>query len=269
VELGRSLKMNGETERQREHFNSIATRYYKARRHQNHLLLKDLMWQEFLSHRQELKVDGLRVLEPMCGFADGKDILEKTLGVSVVYTGFDYSESVVSKLRKIHPDLRVTRENIEAYRSEELFDIIILIGGLHHVPHAASQVLKNLATNLKPGGHFINLEPTSGNYLFSKIRDVIYKRNHLFDQLTERAFGIEELFTMFRNSGLREVDTMYPGLLSYILYYNPDAFPWLNVGGSKMVQATFWFDCLLIRTLLAKTLSFATLSLWRKETNLV
>jgi SAM-dependent methyltransferase len=257
--------MTDKTERQREHFNNIAERYYTARRHQNHLLLKDFMWQKFLSRRQELKLDGLRVLEPMCGFADGKDILEKTLGVSVDYIGFDYSESVVSTLRLNRPDLRVTQENVEVYSSEKLFDLIILLGGLHHVPNAACQVLRNLTTNLVPGGHFINIEPTTGNFVFRKIRNIIYKRNQLFDQLTERGFEVEELFAMFRDAGLRRIDVMYPGLLSYILYYNPDAFPWLNVGGSRMVRATFCFDCLLIRTWLAKTLSFATLSLWRKE----
>jgi SAM-dependent methyltransferase len=253
------------TERQREHFDEVADRYYEARLHQNHLLLKDLIWRDFLSQRHELKRDRLRVLEPMCGFADGKYILEKILGLSVDYTGFDYSESVVSTLRKKRPDLRIMHSNVETYHSDELFDLIILIGGLHHVPHIAGQVVQNLARSMRPGGYFISFEPTNGNPAYRKIRQAIYRLNPLFDEQTERAFEVEELFSIFRNSGLQIVDVIYPGLLSYVLYYNPEAFPWINVAGPGMVKATFRLDRMLFRNWFGKIFSFATMSLWQKN----
>ena len=252
------------TERQREHFNSVAERYYDARRQENHLLLKSLMWSDFLMNKGALRRDGLKMLEPMCGFADGKALLEETLAISVDYTGFDYSEEVVERLKRDNPTLNVFHGDVSTIDITDSYDIVVLLGGLHHVPHVAPQVVQKMSDAIRPGGFFLNLEPTSGNWLFTRIRDKIYKRNTLFDDETERAFDVKDLTDMFENSGLVLEDIAYPGLLSYVLYYNPDAFPALNIGGKRTVRAAFGFDKLLIRNRVGRTLSFATLSLWRK-----
>ncbi|MDH3380600.1 MAG: class I SAM-dependent methyltransferase, partial [Gammaproteobacteria bacterium] len=256
--------MSDKIERQKEHFDKIADRYYLARRQDKHLLLKNLMWKGFLSDKQYISRDGLRVLEAMCGFADGKHIIENNLGISVNYTGFDYSSTVVQKLRLEKPDLNVYQQDITEFSSNAEFDLIILLGGLHHVPDYAESAIKHLTACLVPGGYFLNLEPTHGNQIFKKIRELIYSRNHLFDEETEEAFSVEELKNLFLSAGLRMVDISFPGLLSYVLYYNPDAFPSLNIGGNRMIKATYAFDRLWMRNWIGKTLSFATLSLWQK-----
>ena len=251
-------------QRQREHFNEVADRYHNARQGANHLLLKSLIWSNFLGRHPELKKDGLNVLEAMCGFADGKKILETTLGVKTNYSGFDYSDEVLETLKKDQPELKVFHADDGVVELEEEYDLIILLGGLHHVPHIASDVVKRLSKAIKPGGYFINLEPTSGNPLFSWIRERIYNRNSLFDEQTERAFKVGELLGFFADAGLKEVDVTYPGLSSYVLYYNPDAFPFLNLGGAGMVKATFNLDRAFMRSSIGRMFSFATLSLWQK-----
>lgn len=251
-------------ERQKQHFNDIAGVYYAARRSENHLLIKDLMWHGFLSGKSCLKHEGASVLEPMCGFADGKEILEKHLGISVVYSGTDYSDTVVDQLRQSHPHLDVRQQDVTQFVADRQYDIVIVLGGLHHVPDSAPDVVRRLAGAIKPGGHFINLEPTSGNWIFKRAREIIYRRNPLFDAQTERAFGVRELFNMFEAAGLSRVEVMYPGLLAYVLYYNPDAFPFLNTGGPRTVRAIYAVDHRFYRTLIGRWLSFATLSLWRK-----
>jgi hypothetical protein len=125
-------------------------------------------------------------------------------------------------------------------------------------------VVRNLAPGLRPGGLFINLEPTHGNPVTKAVRDRIYRRNALFDERTERAFGVGELYAMFRGAGLELVEAQHPGLLSYVLYYNPDAFPNLNLGGERCVRAAFALDRPFLRTFVGRRLSFATLTLWRK-----
>jgi SAM-dependent methyltransferase len=253
------------TERQREHFNKVAAVYEAARRDANHLLLKELMWDELLGGRYELRVPGLAVLEAMCGFADGKDILERHLGVMVAYEGFDYSDEVVTKVRATRPELNVWQENVESFTIRRPYDLVLVIGGLHHVPHVVEPVIAHLVQAVRPGGWFINFEPTHGNRLAQVVREGIYKRNRLFDEETERAFPVQEYLDLLAGAGLRPVDVMYPGLLSYILYYNPDAFPWLNVGGGSLVRLLFRLDRPLMRRWLGRKLSFATLGLWRKE----
>ncbi len=251
-------------ERQKQHFNDIADVYYRARRTENHLLIKDLIWKGFLSDKSYLKRNGALVLEAMCGFAEGKELLEKHLGISVAYSGFDYSDTVVEQLRQNHPELDIRQQDVTRFVPDKQYDIVMVLGGLHHVPDIAADVVSRLASAVKPGGHFINLEPTNGNVIFKCVRELIYKRNGLFDAQTERAFAVSELFKMFEAANLSLVDATYPGLLAYIFYYNPDAFPGLNVGGTRMVRMIHAADHLFYRTLIGSWLSFATLTLWKK-----
>jgi len=256
--------MTNKTERQRAHFNTIANKYFIARRHKNHLLLKSLMWSDFLGDQRLLKRDGLQVLEAMCGYADGKNILEDTLNIRIEYSGFDYSDEVVKRLKNEDPGLNIFHADAGTVDLKKSYDLVVLLGGLHHVPYMATDVVKRMVGAIKKGGFFLSLEPTSGNWLFRKIRERIYVRNSLFDKETEKAFDVNNLINMFECAGLEKVDVAHPGLLSYILYYNPDAFPALNIGGERCVRAAFWFDKMFFRNRIGKALSFATLSLWRK-----
>jgi SAM-dependent methyltransferase len=256
--------MTGLVERQRDHFNRIASRYRAARQGGNHRTLKRIMWSAFLRDKPELMKPGLRVLDAMCGYADAYDILREHLSVSIDYTGFDYSDEVVARVAAERPQLRVSKADATRYEPDRAYDLVVLIGGLHHVHHAAAPTLARLTAAVAPGGYFLSLEPTHGNPLSAALRRSIYRRNRLFDAETEQGFDCGELLEMFSAAGLTAEDIMYPGLLSYVLYYNPDAFPWLNVGGERAVRAIFAAEQPWMRSRLAGALSFATLSLWRK-----
>ncbi|MFC5046826.1 methyltransferase domain-containing protein [Aquimarina hainanensis] len=249
-------------EQQREHFENISEKYYNARRATNHLCLKKLMWHFFFKNKKHLKNQQLSVLEPMCGYSEGKSILEENIGNLGSYEGFDYSSVLIKKVKEKNPALHVYVQDISTFKSDKKFDIIIIIGGLHHVPSMCEQVVENLKNNLKEGGSFILLEPTHNNIIFRKIRERIYKKNELFDQETEKAFILKDLNQMFLKNGYTLKDQIYPGLLSYILFYNPDAFPFLNIGGKGLVKLLFRIDSLFFRNYIGRKLSFATLSLY-------
>ena len=256
--------MDTRIDRQRRHFDSIAERYETARAHPNHLCLRELIWTELFKGKALHLPDPVSVLEPMCGFADGRRILTENLKVSIEYHGFDFSTEVISRLRKKDPSIDVWEQDVTTFHTDTKFDFLIILGGLHHVPHAAGKVVANLVECLKPGGLFINLEPTHGNGLFERIRSWIYKRNSLFDEETERAFSVEELCGFFERAGLENVDIFYPGMLAYVMYYNPDSFPSLNIGGPRLVRAIWSLERRLVRGGIARRLSFATLSMWRR-----
>jgi len=252
-------------ERQRGHFNSIADRYHEARQTQNHLYLKHRMWRDVFADLDELRGRRIDMLEPMCGFCDGFDIVSNHLTATFNYEGFDYSDSVVESVQRERPGIDVSRADATRYRPpENAFDLIVIIGGLHHTPRDAARIVMNLAPALRSGGIFVNFEPTHGNPIFKKVRDQIYRNNTLFDEQTEQAFPVSGLIEMFEQAGLKLRKILYPGLLSYVLYYNPDAFPILNIGGRALVDATYAFDKLFYRNAIGRTLSFATLSVWRK-----
>jgi SAM-dependent methyltransferase len=181
------------------------------------------------------------------------------------YVGFDYSDRVVADASRERPGLKLFQADVTTYRPEAgSVDVVIIIGGLHHVPSHAAGVVASMADALTAGGCLVNLEPTNGNWLFGKVRERIYARNDLFEVETERGFPLAEYVEMFERAGLEHVDSIHPGLLAYVLYYNPDAFPALNIGGAALLRALFNIERPFLRSRLAAALSFATLSMWRK-----
>lgn len=253
-------------EQQREHFNEISERYFQARKNKNHLLLKDLIWSEFLKRNSAVKAEVKRVLEPMCGMAEGYEILSKNLGIDFDYFGFDYSENMVEIARNQNPALKIEAHNVTTYQSKgELFDFIILIGGLHHVYSRTHDVLGNLGKSLRHGGYFLSYEPTHNNWLTRRIRRRIYQSNDFFDNNTEQGFEYCDFERHFESSGYERVDEVYPGMLAYVLYYNPDAFPALNVGGTFLVRLVFVVEKLFWSNWIGRKLSFATMTLWRRK----
>ncbi|WP_087721963.1 class I SAM-dependent methyltransferase [Pandoraea sp. PE-S2T-3] len=257
--------MNDKIDRQREHFNQISDKYSAARKGSNHLLLKKLIWTHFFSDKQSSVASGARLLEPMCGMAEGLAIVRNYVQPNVDYYGFDYSDNMVALAREQHPGLRIEWQDATRFDPKgETFDFIILIGGLHHVFEQSAEVVARLCAALAPGGVFVTFEPTQNTWLTRKVRERIYQKNDLFDEQTEQGFDLPDLDAMFEQVGMQRVDQVYPGLLAYVLYYNPDAFPLLNRGGTLAVRATFALDRLFWRNWIGRKLSFATITMWRK-----
>jgi len=257
-------KQTDAIEHQRHHFEGIAKLYQQSRKNTNHLTFKNLMWQAFLSDK-DFQKEELAVLEPMCGDASGKRILTEHLPNIINYTGFDYSEIMITMARRQAPDLTLSVQDITQFECEQKFDLIILLSGLHHVYHHASAILAKLYDMLNPNGYFINLEPTSNLWCLNKARSLIYRKNRLFDAETEQDFSVHELNHLFIVNNFSLVDQIYPGLLAYILYYNPEAFPLLNMGNPWFVRLIFNLEKGFYRSTLGRKLSFATLSLWQKN----
>jgi SAM-dependent methyltransferase len=257
--------MENKIERQREHFNSIAHRYEEGREDANHKRIKHLIWSSALGRLGGLKGRPVRMLEAMCGYAEGLDLAENIAGLECDYHGFDYSEVIVSDLKQRMPDADIWQADATTYKpTSGEFDLMFLIGGLHHVPDNAAGVVRNLADGLAPGGMFVSFEPTHGNPVFKAVRDRIYSKNEIFDEATERAFPVEEYLGFFRNAGLEPVHVSYPGLLAYVLYYNTYAFPFFNRGGTGMVDRVFALDRIFMNSFVGRIFSFATVTIWQK-----
>lgn len=257
--------MNSGIERQRAHFNSIAKRYVAGREDGNHRRVKSLIWQSALTCLRPLQGRKIRMLEPMCGHAEGLEIARDIAGLDCDYSGFDYSDVMVEELSRSFSEGKVWQADVTTYTPEpESFDLVMLIGGLHHVPDSAALVVQNVSQALRPGGMFVSFEPTSGNPVFKLIRDRIYDSNDIFDEATERAFSVAELKGFFLSAGLEEVRVIFPGLIAYVMYYNTYAFPYLNIGGARMVKSMYAVDRLFMGNWIGRIFSFATISVWRR-----
>jgi SAM-dependent methyltransferase len=224
------------------------------------------MWRDALAGVTRFRGQHVDVLEPMCGFGDGLGIIRKFLTDDISYSGYDYSDTVVASVAKSEPSLNIWQADATTYQpTTNAYDIIILTGGLHHTPKDAAKIIANCSRGLKRKGIFINLEATDGNILFRLIRKAIYRKNAIFDETTEQAFPESDLIRMFRAANLTPVSISYPGLLSYVLYYNPDAFPFLNIGGRRLVKMLYSLDKLFHKNAVGRVFSFATLSIWQRS----
>ena len=171
------------------------------------------------------------------------------------------SRPLVEEAGRRLPGCRIFVQDVTRFEAQGQFDLVILIGGLHHVHAQSAEVLRRLCSALKPCGCLINFEPTQNNSIARAVRDRVYRRNTLFDAQTERGFDLSELNALYQGAGFQIVDQAFPGLLAYVLYYNPDAFPALNRGGVGLVRMLYALERRFYRSAPARWASFATLTL--------
>lgn len=251
-------------DKQREHFNKIAEEYFLTRRGKKQKFLRYLICKE-LFRDIYINEGKIKVLEPMCGFGAGKEILQWFFKNEMDYEGFDYSEEMVKYAKALDPEINIYVQDVTTFKSDNKYDVIILTGGLHHVPDYAGEVLDNCCSLLAENGILINVEPTYNNFIFERMCKFTYKHNPVFDEKTERRFSLNELNKLYRRSKLEIVRQIYPGLLAYLIWGNPDAFPILNRGNLSTVKKIFNIDRHLMYTKLGKKCSVATFTVLKKK----
>jgi len=251
-------------EQQKEHFNNIALEYYSARQNPNSLLFKRLMWSYILKHLPPPR-SSISILETMCGYAEGEDIVKSHYCTDVDYTGFDYSEKLIEIVKQLHPEKNVFVQDVTTFYPDSQYDLILIIGGLHHVPDYSATVLKNLKNALADGGLLINFEPTHGNKIAKMVRSHVYRSSSIIDNSTERDYSVDELNELYSNAGYDIAYQFYPGLLTYSLYYNPDIFPRLARISPVILKTLFALEKPFYKTRIAKLFSFATLTILKKK----
>ena len=191
------------TDRQSRHFESIAKRYFSARQTANHLLYKELLWRHVFRKIPPMGPGKYDVLEPMCGYAEGKSIIERFFCPDIRYEGFDTSKTLLEEASRSRPDLNLFEADVTSFVPQKKYDIIILTGGLHHVHHEAGTVLATLRRAIKNSGIFINFEPTHNSSCTRQARARIYKTNSFFDFATEKGFTLQELNDLYHSAGFR------------------------------------------------------------------
>jgi SAM-dependent methyltransferase len=252
--------MPDKVEAQRKHFDAIADIYIQGRSGKNHLAYKEIIWKYVLAKLSEhIPADAqLNGLEAMCGNAETSVRLVEFFP-NLTMHAFDLSDSMVNAAdvdgtKKIS----ILQKDILLLDDKEVYDFAVIIGGLHHITHDVQTGVSNIYAALKKGGIFLNLEPTHNNFVWEAVRNKIYKDNAIFEENSERAFTLKEYNACLTANGFRILDQFYPGLLGYVLYYNPDAFPALNVGPVALARMLAGLDLRLGSNLIGKLFSFAT-----------
>jgi 2-polyprenyl-3-methyl-5-hydroxy-6-metoxy-1,4-benzoquinol methylase len=151
------------------------------------------------------------MLEVGCGAGFSAAYLAGCYGA---YVGIDYAEPFIAYARQHNQRHGATFEvsNIKTYRSNRRFDVVFMIGVLHHIEQL-EEALPAMLTLLKPGGWFVANEPHPGNPLIRLAR-VIRKRLDRHYASEQQELSAAELQRLYHGAGLVDIRIIPQGLLS-------------------------------------------------------
>src|SRR5690606_20902244 len=117
------------------------------------------------------------------------------------YTGVDHSAELI-RYAEVHnggPNREFVCADVLEYRTDARFDLILMVGVLHHIPEP-KKVLEGLRGLLSPHGVVAVNEPQSGNPVVSALRWVRKRvdRNYSSDQVE---YSEPELLRLFESAG--------------------------------------------------------------------
>ncbi|MFN3230543.1 MAG: class I SAM-dependent methyltransferase [Alphaproteobacteria bacterium] len=195
--------------RDRALFNRIAADYgrkdlmpasRKARRHRLRQTLRHLP-----------SAQDLDVLEVGCGAGFAASYLE---GHYRSYLGIDYATDLISfgRTHNQRPGAAFEAMNARDIPSDRVFDVIFMIGVLHHLENAA-EMLRQLIGNLKPGGWIVVNEPQRTNPLIHGMRTIRRRVDSSYSE-DQLEYSISELEDLFAKAGFSQVDTHPQGVFS-------------------------------------------------------
>ncbi len=151
------------------------------------------------------------ILEVGCGAGFAADYLSGRYGR---FMGIDYSRVLIGYARQYNALSGVRFEvcNVNDFESDQRFDLILMIGLLHHLDDPVA-ILTKAAAFLKPGGWVLANEPQSGNPLFQIARKVRMRLDRTYSD-EQIQYGHRQLAEMFRRAGLSEIRIRPQGLFS-------------------------------------------------------
>jgi SAM-dependent methyltransferase len=158
-----------------------------------------------------------RIADLACGSGyNSLALKERFDGVQTV--GFDISEPACASYRRVTGNEAHVVDLTRPAEFPEKYDGAIVVGGLHHCVVDLAQTLRNVAAMLKPGGHFLMMEP-SADYALNVVRNKWYAADRYFDAPTEEALShdviLKQAAPYFESEAVR-----YFGGLAYFLIFN-------------------------------------------------
>jgi SAM-dependent methyltransferase len=136
-----------------------------------------------------IDLDGRTVLEAMCGSGHSTGLLLER-GARV--TGLDVSVQAIELFKSKWPRCDAVVESILAPTlADGSFDVVVVVGGLHHVHPHAGDAIARIWRLLRPGGFFCFSEPHAGS-LVDLARRAWYARDPMFES-NEAAVDIDAL----------------------------------------------------------------------------
>ncbi|PYX56887.1 MAG: methyltransferase type 11, partial [Acidobacteria bacterium] len=161
------------------------------------------------------------VAELCCGRGEAARLLDDRMARCV---GVDVSAEMLEVARR---DLRGDRfffvqgDATMLPLNDAIFDNVVMLGGIHHVPDRA-RLFSEIRRILKPGGGFYFREPLDDFAMWRAIRKVVYRVSSALDHTTERPLRRKETETALAAAGLDIRVWRTYGFLGFCLFMNSD-----------------------------------------------
>lgn len=242
---------------QREHYDSISAQYAAHYGDQWSQCYRN----RFTNARLFAGIDlrGLKVLDALCGSGETTEYL---LAQGAHVTGVDISPSEMARFQSRYPQAVAHCASVLATGlPSESFDLVTVMGGLHHVHPDTSAAVAEIHRVLKPGGWFCFHEPHAGS-LPDLLRKLWYRCDPLFAS-NEAAIDLPALQREFATR-FNFVSEWYGGNLAYLLVLNSLIFR-VPVGWKRFYARPLMFLERLIEPLQGRRLSCIVVCQWRKR----
>jgi SAM-dependent methyltransferase len=166
-----------------------------------------------------MDLSGLKVIEAMCGSGHTTQYLISK-GARVI--GLDISDETIKSFNKRWPESQgVCASILDSGLDSDSFDLVAIVGGLHHLHPNVNDAIEEIHRILKPGGYLCFAEPHKDSFP-DLIRRWWYKRDPLFAD-NEEAIDLSEMKRKFASRFIFNRER-YLGNAAYLLVLNSMVF---------------------------------------------
>ena len=144
----------------------------------------------------------------------------------------------------------------------ESFDIVYVMGGLHHVKPLLAEVIDEIWRILKPGGYFFFIEPNKNTWV-NTLRNIWYKKNSRFAAEEEAISYESELLPLCR-SRFSELRYQMGGNIAYLVVAQSMHLRIPTFVKRITAKPLFVLESWLTRSKLGPALFFSVV--WQKQT---
>eukprot|EP01026_Neomeris_dumetosa_P080985 TRINITY_DN9036_c0_g1_i4.p1 TRINITY_DN9036_c0_g1~~TRINITY_DN9036_c0_g1_i4.p1 ORF type:complete len:267 (-),score=38.51 TRINITY_DN9036_c0_g1_i4:258-1058(-) len=130
------------------------------------------------------------------------------------FVGIDYSDNLIAFAQEHNASEKARFEvaDLLTYEPVEQFDVVLMIGVLHHIPKQ-QEAVDRMVELVKPGGWVVENEPQPGNPLFSYARRVRAKMDGSYSEEQDELSG-KQIRAQYEKAGLGEIVVRAQGIFS-------------------------------------------------------